>query len=864
MANPFANESTAIRVGPVESVQKSNLSSALALESKRNQIRKELNDSNLTNEEVDRIIYLRENPEMPPSIGPAITHRDAYGRPLSQKQIKQRNKEHQEEVQETVNRNNGLRTFGYSNLSDKQAEQNPELVSQLEKDAAADITAKGLAMAAFIPGMQWLRGASAPLYYGVNAGLTGASAYDWYKNGPNFWNVTGTIGGGFDLLLPTALKGYQNYQLGKALNQGINDIQTVKLPYNVGWGPRQTVSVTRVQHTTDPILSFYPERWDVVNEGANPLGVWFQGRLGFPRTIQTGASSDKALKAAKARNTFATRPVQLKGELTLEKPLVTVGEVPNRSTLSYQAEQLGSDGIIYNGVYDNGYNNNQVILAFNPESFNNTSRRLGILTNAEKLGISKGIRNNKNLNWQRAIENVKNLEGWYTGVPHHQVRGSQLFMDENFPNFRGTVWGTKNPDYARGFSEMWLPNGQGGKVFKWYIDPNELNIAEGPKLPYVSNELYMPLHFKNGKLQFNPEYSTTKHNDIFDVDEYASNGRLNFDKSTTDNLVRQSENLGYDAIKFYNVNDGYLIKPDLQTEYFAPIDELILNPGAPRYLSMWDYILKKRPSVSNKTYSINSSEAYPYLTNGQWDMPRIKEDLLAGRQDFIDWIESSAYKAAAEANKKEAEAMGLKYVPTYEYPAYQKFKDHGIQTVFVIEPSNNAQGWVGTQAGSPITINLAKAKNIRSVNAHESAHVARHAWLDPEYPLLDVKKQQAFLRYKNSQVFKDDADLSQEAGNRFYDFSSTGFPHEAVTNSRDLGKFYGIKVGQEYPGPEKTLELLNRMEQEAKPGFQKKFVQSFRRDPEHLEFVWKALNGTQWALIPTIVGTNYIMNNEKD
>ena len=393
MANPFENESTAIRVGPVESVQKSNLSSALALESKRNQIRKEFNNPNLTNEEVDRIIYLRENPEMPPSIGPAITHRDAYGRPLSQKQIEQRNKEHKEEVQETVNRNNGLRTFGYSNLSDKQAEQNPELVSQLEKDAAADITAKGLTMAAFIPGMQWLRGVSAPLYYGVNAGLTGASAYDWYKNGPNFWNVTGTIGGGFDLLLPTALKGYQNYQLGKALNQGINDIQTVKLPYNVGWGPRQTVSVTRVQHTTDPILSFYPERWDVVNEGANPLGAWFQGRLGFPRTIQTGASSDKALKAAKARNTFATRPVQLKGELTLEKPLVTVGEVPNRSTLSYQAEQLGSDGIIYNGVYDNGYNNNQVILAFNPESFNNTSNRLGVLTTAEKLGIPKGERN---------------------------------------------------------------------------------------------------------------------------------------------------------------------------------------------------------------------------------------------------------------------------------------------------------------------------------------------------------------------------------------------------------------------------------------------------------------------------------------
>lgn len=199
---------------------------------------------------------------------------------------------------------------------------------------------------------------------------------------------------------------------------------------------------------------------------------------------------------------------------------------------------------------------------------------------------------------------------------------------------------------------------------------------------------------------------------------------------------------------------------------------------------------------------------------------------------------------------KEAEAMGLKYVPTYEYPSYQNLKNNGVQTVFVNEPANNSQGWVTTSSDSPVTINLAKVKDIRTVNAHENAHIARHVWLDPNYPELDIKKQQAFLKHKNSQVFQDDlADLSEEAGNIFYDFSSKGFPHEAVTNTRDLGKFYGIKVGQEYPGPEKTLELLNRMEQEARPGFQKKFIQAFRRDLEHLPYVWKALNGTQWALL---------------
>jgi hypothetical protein len=42
----------------------------------------------------------------------------------------------------------------------------------------------------------------------------------------------------------------------------------------------------------------------------------------------------------------------------------TVGEIPNRSTLSYSAEKMGADGIIYNNVYDNGFNNNQVIFSF--------------------------------------------------------------------------------------------------------------------------------------------------------------------------------------------------------------------------------------------------------------------------------------------------------------------------------------------------------------------------------------------------------------------------------------------------------------------------------------------------------------------
>ncbi|MDD7757048.1 MAG: hypothetical protein PUJ51_21590 [Clostridiales bacterium] len=69
--------------------------------------------------------------------------------------------------------------------------------------------------------------------------------------------------------------------------------------------------------------------------------------------------------------------------------MITVGEVPNRSLLSYQADNMGSDGLIYNGVYDNGYNNNQVILSFKKPNLKKIK-----LSEEERLGIPKVERNN--------------------------------------------------------------------------------------------------------------------------------------------------------------------------------------------------------------------------------------------------------------------------------------------------------------------------------------------------------------------------------------------------------------------------------------------------------------------------------------
>ena len=128
--------------------------------------------------------------------------------------------------------------------------------------------------------------------------------------------------------------------------------------WNVGWSPAKTYNVRRAGELSE---MYYPQRWDVVEEGANPFGVWLQGKFGTPRTDITNPG--KGAKAARARQLFADRP-QYVGEVTFKKPIEVIGDVKDRSALSYAAEKMGTDGIVYNGFYDNGYNNNQGIFSF--------------------------------------------------------------------------------------------------------------------------------------------------------------------------------------------------------------------------------------------------------------------------------------------------------------------------------------------------------------------------------------------------------------------------------------------------------------------------------------------------------------------
>lgn len=155
-------------------------------------------------------------------------------------------------------------------------------------------------------------------------------------------------------------------QIAKLISKQIDNTTPVikEFPLNVGWGPKQVIHGKHASNSSKALTLYNPERYDVVYEGANPFGVWYQGKIGVPRTAATNSIPGKAEKAQRARELFENRPHMHEGSVILEKPITTVGDVPDRSKLSRIAEQLGSDGIIYNDVYDNGFSNNQVIHSF--------------------------------------------------------------------------------------------------------------------------------------------------------------------------------------------------------------------------------------------------------------------------------------------------------------------------------------------------------------------------------------------------------------------------------------------------------------------------------------------------------------------
>lgn len=158
--------------------------------------------------------------------------------------------------------------------------------------------------------------------------------------------------------------------ISKTIDKGTPSVKP--LPNNVGWGPRQSIHVTHDANTSNKLQLHSPERWDAVYEGAPEAGIWYQGKVGNPRTAANHSVPGKAEKAAAARDRFAKRPYRVEGDLELERPIVTVGDVADRAALERAADKMSADGVIFNNIYDNGYSNNQVIFSLRDDLKNGT------------------------------------------------------------------------------------------------------------------------------------------------------------------------------------------------------------------------------------------------------------------------------------------------------------------------------------------------------------------------------------------------------------------------------------------------------------------------------------------------------------
>lgn len=230
----------------------------------------------------------------------------------------------------------------------------------------------------------------------------------------DFFNI-GNLAGGFGMRnFGPKLKPVKDMAVGgnkwararvisKAINKGTPSVKP--LPNNVGWGPRQSIHVVHDKNSARLPKLYFPERWDAIHEGAPEVGIWYQGKFGNPRTAANHSIPGKAEKAAKARERFAKRPYRVEGDLELERPIVTVGDVPNRAALERAADKMSADGVIFNNVYDNGYSNNQVIFSLRDDLKNGRVFKKGAKPLEKSQFIDTGTSMNGDLDINKNIQN---------------------------------------------------------------------------------------------------------------------------------------------------------------------------------------------------------------------------------------------------------------------------------------------------------------------------------------------------------------------------------------------------------------------------------------------------------------------------
>lgn len=330
--------------------------------------------------------------------------------------------------------------------------------------------------------------------------------------------------------------------ISKTIDKGTPSVKP--LPNNVGWGPRQSIHVTHDANTSNKLQLHSPERWDAVYEGAPEAGIWYQGKFGNPRTAANHSIPGKAEKAAKARERFAKRPYRVEGDLELERPIVTVGDVPNRAALERAADKMSADGVIFNNVYDNGYSNNQVIFSLRDDLKNgrlyNKSKELPPILSNSKSGVASPrtslafyIRPSKLTKAEKVgIPKGERLEV----LPYYSAMSkAQYELFKNLPNngYNRMVWGYLNRNHAIRHSRKYGPN------------------AVVVKFTHAKDAKMAPEIDANGNIWFG----------IPNKDNKAK---------LTDHVVLDNINSGYDVTTINNVN-----------EVGVPSDIIAVHPYVP-------------------------------------------------------------------------------------------------------------------------------------------------------------------------------------------------------------------------------------------------------------------------------------------
>lgn len=278
--------------------------------------------------------------------------------------------------------------------------------------------------------------------------------------------------------------------------------------------------------------------------------------------------------------------------------------------------------------------------------------------------------------------------------------------------------------------------------------------------------------------------------------------------------------------------------------------------------------ISKNEGVNKSFTDVNDGLPWA-LKNKNWDRQEIQKQFTNGIYDLRNWVTNDQFKTNQLLNKIEAESMGLEYVPFWDRPeAVEQLNRYGTNGTIVqrVDP-NGDLGWVENvirggyipEYSRVANINLASPFPYADTVTHEGGHTLGMG--GPYYDkTLSVKEQlrsadlqQQYLEYKSRQVLNP--------GYNYQGYDLSKHPYEAVQNIRDIGRELGLSVGQQYPGYDEALKILQNTSLLKNP-VKQDITKFLKTDKASMPNVWKALTGTFFS-VPVLTNST-IHKNEKE